>query len=34
MSRPRRDMSTRLKVAFIATGIVVGVVLAAIIGRH
>ncbi len=34
MSRPRRDMSTRLKVAFIGAGIVVGAVLATIIGRH
>jgi hypothetical protein len=34
MTRPRRDMSARLKVAFIATAIVVGAILASILGRH
>ena len=34
MSSSRRDMSTRLKVAFVATGILVGAVLAFVLGRH
>lgn len=34
MSVPRREMSTRMKVAFIVAGVVVGAVLATLIGRY
>ena len=34
MSDRRRGMTTRLKVAFIGTGVVAGAVLAILLGRH
>jgi membrane protein DedA with SNARE-associated domain len=33
VSGPRREMSTRLKIAFLAVGVVVGALLAYLIGR-
>lgn len=34
MARPHREMTTRLKWAFVVIGLVVGCVLALLVGRH